>query len=150
MAGYSMKASVPIEERQALFLKPDIEPSANLSKHHEDRWHTFSSNDIACIPQPPGGSIEAKSITHDGSYKLQKPSLRETQWPKLRARRFRPSLRFCISRGGKTWWPGRPIESHKRRSPFVEYEKYREGDAAKPCRVVPLQLLAEVQDGKTR
>ena len=32
----------------------------------------------------------------------------------------------------------------------MEYKKYRERNAAKPGRVVPLQLLAQVQDGKNR
>jgi len=32
----------------------------------------------------------------------------------------------------------------------VENEKYRQRNAAKPGRVVPLQLLAQVQDGKNR
>ncbi len=32
----------------------------------------------------------------------------------------------------------------------MEYKKYRQRNASKPCCIVPLQLLAEVQDGKNR
>src|SRR5712671_807411 len=145
-----MKAIARIEEHRAPFLKENTGQRTNVSKHHENRWSTFSPNAIAYIPRPPGESIEAKSITHHGSCKLPKHTSRETQWPKLRAWRFPPSLRFCILREGKTWWPGRPIESREPRSPFVEYKEYRQGDAAKPCRIVPLQLLAKVQHGENR
>src|SRR6267154_1075488 len=64
--------------------------------------------------RPTGEPIEAKSITHHGSCKQPKRTSRETQCPKLRAWPFPLSLRFCISREGKTWWRGRPIESNKR------------------------------------
>src|SRR6267154_2048558 len=145
-----MKAIARIGERRSPFLKENTGQRANVSKHHEDPWSTFSPNATAYIPRPPGESIEAKSITHHGSCKQPKPNSCEIQWPKLRGWPLPPSLRFCISRDGKTWWPGRPIESREPRSPFVEYKEYRQGDAAKPCRVVPLQLLAKIQHGKNR
>ena len=91
----------------------DTAQLANVWKRDEDRWSTFSPNATAYIPRPPGESIEAKSITHHGNYKLPKRASHRIQWPKRPAWRFRPSLPFCISRGGKTWWPGRPIESHE-------------------------------------
>src|SRR6266478_3801341 len=113
MAGYSMRATVLIEERRMPFLKQDIAQPANASKHLKDRWSTFSPNATAYIPRPPGESIEAKSTIHHGNYKLRRRASHRIQWPKRPAWRFPPSLPFCISRGGKTWWPGRPIESHE-------------------------------------
>src|SRR5712672_4137240 len=145
-----MKGIASIGEHRAPFLKENTGQRTNVLKHHEDRWSTFSPNAIAYIPRPPGESIEAKSITHHGSCKLPKRASRETQWLKLRAWPSPPSLHFCISRDAKTWWPGRPIASREPRSPFVEYKEYRQGNAAKPCRIVPLQLLAKVQHGKNR
>jgi hypothetical protein len=82
MAGYSMRATVLIGERQARSSKQDTAQLANASKHDEDRWSTFSPNAIAYIPRPPGESIEAKSITHHGSSNQPKRASRETQWPK--------------------------------------------------------------------
>src|SRR5882762_10239177 len=145
-----MKAIARIGEHRAPFSKENTGQWANVSKHLEDRWSSFSPNATAYIPRPPGESIEAKSITHPGNSKQPKPSSGETQWPKLRVWAFPPRLRFCISRDGKTWWPGRPIESREPRSPLVENKKYRQRNASKPGRVVPLQLLAQVQDGKNR
>src|SRR5712672_2447901 len=106
-----MKASALIGEHRAPFLKESTGQRANVSKHHEDRWSTFSPNATAYIPRHPGESIEAKSITHHGSCNRPKRTSREIQWPKLRAWPFPPSLRFCISRDVKTWWRGSPIKS---------------------------------------
>src|SRR6267142_3532608 len=145
-----MKAIARIGEHRAPFLKENTGQRENVSKRDEDRWSTFSPNATAYIPRPPGESIEAKFITHPGNSKQPKPSSCEIQWPKLPAWPFRPRLHSCISRDGKTWWHGRSIASREPRSPFVEYKEYRQGDAAKPCRIVPLQLLAQVQVGKNR
>src|SRR6267378_7574678 len=99
-----MKAIARIGEHRAPFLKENTGQGANVSKHHEDPWSTFSSNATAYIPRPPGEFIEAKSITHHGSCKQLKASSCEIQWPELPVWPFQPSLRFCISRDGKTWW----------------------------------------------
>src|SRR6267378_298832 len=57
---------------------------------------------------------------------------------------------FCISRSGRTWLPGRRTASRDERSPFVKYEENGEGNAAKSRHIIPLQLFAQVHDGKNR